>query len=158
MNKPIKLLVICNKQRVMQEKGENFITVRARINGPVKKVWELWTGPDHILQWNHASDDWHTTLAKNDLRPGGRFMSRMEAKDGSSGFDFSGVYRKVVPNKQIDYTIDDGRNVEVDFSGENDYTIVTVTFEAENMNPAELQRTGWQAILNNFKKYCESYT
>jgi len=118
------------------------ITIEATINAPVEKVWKLWTGPEHIVKWNNASDDWHTTRAENDLRPGGKFLSRMEAKDGSFGFDFGGVYDEVITNKLISYTIGDGRKV------------ITV-FEAESQNPIEMQRGGWQAILNNFKKYAE---
>ena len=133
------------------------ITIEATINTPVEKVWKLWTGPEHIVKWNNASDDWHTTRAENDLRPGGKFLSRMEAKDGSFGFDFGGVYDEVITNKLISYTIGDGRKVKVDFISNNNETKVITVFEAESQNPIEMQRGGWQAILNNFKKYAEGF-
>jgi len=133
------------------------ITIEATINAPVEKVWKLWTGPEHIVKWNNASDDWHTTRAENDLRPGGKFLSRMEAKDGSFGFDFGGVYDEVITNKLIRYTIGDGRKVKVDFISNNNETKVITVFEAESQNPIEMQRGGWQAILNNFKKYAEGF-
>lgn len=132
------------------------ITVEATINAPVEKVWKLWTSPEHITKWNSASDDWHSPSAENDLRVGGRFTSRMEAKDGSMGFDFGGVYDEVKTNELIKYTMDDERKVSVSFSKEDGKTKVVETFEAEGTNPAEMQRDGWQAILNNFKKYAES--
>ena len=131
------------------------ITVAAFINVPVKKVWELWSNPDHIVKWNSASPDWHTPRAENDLRKGGKFSARMEAKDGSFGFDFGGVYDEVVENKAIKYTLGDGRKVEVLFAAEDDSTKITETFEAEGTNPVEMQRGGWQAILDNFKNYAE---
>jgi uncharacterized protein YndB with AHSA1/START domain len=133
-----------------------IITVRAVINAPVKKAWELWTDPKHIIRWNNASDDWHTPKAENDLRVGGKFLSRMEAKDGSWGFDFSGKYNLVDQYKQMEYTIDDGRKVQVSFVPEKNETFVTETFEAEQTHTLEIQQTGWQAILDNFKKYVES--
>jgi len=132
------------------------IRVSATIHVPVEKVWVLWTTPKHIIRWNYASDDWHTPKAENDLRVGGRFLSRMESKDGSQGFDFSGEYSRVALNKQIFYTLDDGREVKVSFDSTDNETTVTEAFEAEQMNTPELQREGWQAILNNFKKYAES--
>lgn len=133
------------------------LTVEATIKAPVSKVWKLWTEPEHIKQWNNASDDWHTPHAENDLRPGGKFVARMEAKDGSFGFDFGGEYGDVRINEYIEYTIGDGRKVEISFSGDNNETKVVETFEAENTNPLEMQQGGWQAILNNFKKYAENY-
>ncbi len=132
------------------------ITVGATINSAVEKVWKLWTDPIHIIHWNNASDDWQTTVAENDLRAGGKFFSRMEAKDGSTGFDFTGTYRKVEPNKLIEYTLDDGRNVQVSFASKGNTTTISSTFEAEQMNPVEMQRAGWQSILDNFKKYAEA--
>jgi uncharacterized protein YndB with AHSA1/START domain len=132
------------------------ITVKATINAPVEKVWTLWTDPQHITQWNNASPDWHSPRAENDLREGGRFSFRMEARDGSMGFDFNGEYSKVVPHKQISYRIEDGREVTIVFASEGPVTQVTETFEAENTHPEDLQRTGWQAILDNFKQYAES--
>jgi uncharacterized protein YndB with AHSA1/START domain len=138
------------------ETTKTKITVEATISAPVERVWKLWTSPEHITKWNNASDDWHTPRAENDLRTGGRFVSRMEAKDGSAGFDFGGVYDDVKTNHLIAYTMDDGRKVRTNFNGNNYVTEVSVNFEAEAMNPIEMQRGGWQAILNNFKKYVES--
>ncbi|MBL6446640.1 SRPBCC family protein [Fulvivirga sp. 29W222] len=132
------------------------ITVEAMVNAPVEKVWKLWTSPDDITKWNSASDDWHTPSATNDLRVGGRFTSRMEAKDGSMGFDFGGVYSEVKSYEVIKYTMDDERKVSVLFSEEDAKTKVTETFEAEDTNSVEMQRNGWQAILDNFKKYAEA--
>ncbi|MEA4985468.1 hypothetical protein SDC9_53609 [bioreactor metagenome] len=132
------------------------ITIKTTIEAPVNKVWEYWSEPRHIVCWNAASDDWHTKHAENDLRAGGRFSSRMEAKDGSMGFDFSGTYDLVVPYKEIEYTLDDNRKVKASFVTIGDKTEITQSFEAESMNSIELQRMGWQAILDNFKKYVEA--
>jgi len=140
----------------METSIKTTITVENTVNAPVEKVWELWTGAKHITKWNNASDDWHTTHAENDLRPGGSFLSRMEAKDGSFGFDFGGIYDEVNPNKLIVYTLGDGRRVKVTFSPSENKTKIVETFEAENTNSIELQKGGWQAILDNFKKYAES--
>lgn len=133
------------------------ITVEATVNAPIEKVWKLWTTPEHIMKWNNASDDWHTPTAENDLRVGGKFLSRMEAKDGSSGFDFWGIYDEVKTNERIAYTMGDDRKVEIIFKSQGNTTTVTETFEAEGENSVELQQQGWQAILNNFKTYAESY-
>lgn len=132
------------------------ITVSSKVNTPVKKVWELWTGPEHIVIWNTPSDDWHTPRAENDLRVGGQFLSRMEAKDGSFGFDFKGKYDEVVEHKRIAYTMEDGRKAVVDFHENNGKTEVTTTFDPEEENSVEMQRDGWQAISDNFKRYAES--
>ncbi len=132
-----------------------MITVEAHINAPVEKVWECYTNPDDITNWNNASPDWHTPRTENDLRVGGKFLSRMEAKDGSAGFDFWGIYDEVEVNKLIKYTMGDGRKVEVLFAGDGAQTKVVINFEAENENSVEMQRVGWQAILDNFKKYVE---
>jgi uncharacterized protein YndB with AHSA1/START domain len=132
------------------------ITVKNEINAPVEKVWQFWNAPEHITKWCAASDDWHTPRAENDVRTGGKFLSRMEAKDGSLGFDFGGVYDNVKENELIEYTMGDGRKVSVNFSNEGNNTRVVETFEAESQNPIEMQRGGWQAILDNFKKYVES--
>ncbi|MGB6152147.1 MAG: SRPBCC family protein [Pricia sp.] len=132
------------------------ITVKTDVKAPVAKVWELWTVPEHIKNGNKASDDWQTTHAENDLRAGGKFTSRMEAKDGSMGFDFGGTYDEVDAMKLISYTLDDGRKVEITFATEGDTTKITETFEAENTNSIAMQQGGWQAILNSFKKYAES--
>lgn len=132
------------------------ITIENTVNAPVEKVWKYWTGPEHITKWNSPSDDWHTPFAENDLRVGGKFLSRMEAKDGSFGFDFGGVYDEVETNKLIAYTIGDGRKVYVYFTDKGNATKVVSTFEPEGINPLEMQRGGWQAILDNFKKYVEA--
>ncbi len=133
-----------------------LITIEALVNAPVEKVWEFWTSPKHIMQWNNASDDWHTTKAENDVRVGGSFSSRMEAKDGSFGFDFGGVYDEVKPNEVLAYTLGDDRKVKIQFSQEGNQTKITETFGAEEMNPIAMQEFGWQSILNNFKKYTEA--
>ena len=140
----------------METQDKTIITVENTINAPVEKVWEYWTKPEHITKWCNASDDWHTPRAENDLRPGGSFVSRMEAKDGSMGFDFGGVYDEVRDNEYIEYTIDDGRKVKVNFSPGGDTTKVVESFEAENTNSVEMQKGGWQNILDSFKKYTET--
>jgi uncharacterized protein YndB with AHSA1/START domain len=132
------------------------ITVEATVNAPVEKVWKIWTGPEHIVKWNSGHPDWHTPKAENDLRVGGRFLSRMEAKDGSMGFDFGGVYNVVDTHKRILYTMDDGRQADTTFQTENDKTHVTTVFDAESQNPVEMQKGGWQAIMDNFKSYTET--
>jgi uncharacterized protein YndB with AHSA1/START domain len=139
----------------MQSTSNSPITIEANINAPVEKVWKLWTTPEDIIQWNAASEDWHTTRAENDLKSGGKFLSRMEAKDGSFGFDFGGTYDEVKPHNLIAYTLDDDRKVKVSFAPAGNGTKVTSIFEPEKTNPIELQRGGWQAILDNFKKYAE---
>ena len=139
----------------METTNTIMITIESLINAPVEKVWEFWTGPKHITQWNNASDDWHTPAAENDLRVGGKFLSRMEAKDGSFGFDFWGIYDKVDLYQLIEYTMGDGRKAITHFSREGDKTNVVTSFEAEGTNSVEMQKGGWQAILNNFKKYAE---
>ena len=136
--------------------AKTSVTVEATVQAPVEKVWQYWTGPEHITKWNNASDDWHTPSAENDLRVGGKFSSRMEAKDGSMGFDFGGVYDKVKTNELIANTLGDGRKMSVHFKSEGDTTKVMETFEAEDEHSIEMQRVGWQAILDNFKKYTES--
>jgi uncharacterized protein YndB with AHSA1/START domain len=136
--------------------SENRITVTAVIKLPVEKVWELWTQPQHIMNWNFASDDWQTSRAENDLRVGGKFLSHMEAKDGSFGFDFSGEYNSILPHKFIGYILDDNRSVGIIFAPKGNETEVVESFDPENVHPAELQKAGWQSILNNFKKYAES--
>ncbi len=132
------------------------ITVEALINAPIQRVWECWTGPAHIVNWNFASDDWRCPHAENDPRPGGKLNWRMEAKDGSFGFDFEGIYDEVIQHSTIKYHIIDGRKVILTFSEENGKTRVTETFDPEDINSRELQQQGWQLILNNFKKYSES--
>jgi len=132
------------------------LTVTATVKASIEKVWKFWTRPEHITQWNNASDDWHTPYVSNDLRPEGKFNYRMEAKDGSFGFDFEGIYNKVKTNEFIDYTITDGRKVHILFEAIGYTTVITESFEAEEVNSLELQQGGWQAILNNFKKYAEA--
>jgi len=132
------------------------VTVEATVNAPVEKVWKTWSEPQHIKNWCAASEDWHAPKAENDLRTGGTFSTRMEAKDGSFGFDFGGVYDNVKKNELIEYTMGDGRKVKVIFSPSGDQTKIVETFDAEATNPVEMQRGGWQAILDNFKKYTES--
>jgi uncharacterized protein YndB with AHSA1/START domain len=133
------------------------IKIEAIINSPIEKVWTLWTLPEHITQWNQADPSWHCPSASNDLKVGGKFSSRMEAKDGSFGFDFWGIYDQVVPNKLIAYTMGDGRKAEVTFTSSENKTQVITIFEAETENPVELQKGGWQSILNSFKKYAEDH-
>ncbi|MFO0764948.1 MAG: SRPBCC family protein [Patescibacteria group bacterium] len=133
-----------------------MINIEATINAPVEKVWTNYTEPEHITKWNFASDDWMCPSATNDLRVGGMLTARMEAKDGSFGFDFGGTYTEVIPNQRLAYTLGDGRKVEVNFSETDGVTTVTTAFDAETQNPEEMQRQGWQAILNNFKKHVES--
>ncbi|AGF57906.1 uncharacterized protein YndB with AHSA1/START domain [Clostridium saccharoperbutylacetonicum] len=137
----------------MSEKEK--ITIEATVNVNVKKVWEYWTEPECIKRWNTASEDWHTTIAENDLRVGGKFLSRMEAKDGSFGFDFGGVYDEVELHKLISYTLGDERKVRIIFEENGNKTEITEIFEAESENSVELQKNGWQSILDNFKKYSE---
>ena len=131
------------------------ITINALVKAPVEKVWECWTEPEHITKWAFASDDWEAPSAENDLTVGGRFVTRMQAKDGSAGFDFGGEYTEVVPHEKISYTMDDGRTCVTEFVAVEDGTQITTTFEMETENSEDMQRAGWQAILNNFKKHVE---
>lgn len=131
------------------------ITIKTTVNAPIEKVWKYWTEAEHIKKWNSASEDWHTPYAENDLRVGGKFFSRMEAKDGSFGFDFGGIYDEVKLYKVIAYTLGDGRKVKINFVDREGLTEIAETFEAESTNPIEMQQGGWQAILDNFKKYTE---
>lgn len=132
------------------------VTIEASVHAPVEKVWDMYTKPEYVTQWNHASDDWHSPRAENDLRVGGTFNYRMEAKDGSVGFDFSGTYTEVRPHEYFAYVMGDGRKVEVSFTPNGEETKVVVVFDAEGTNPVEMQRQGWQAILDNFKKVVEA--
>ena len=132
------------------------ITVQTSINAPVEKVWQYWTDPGHITKWNFASQDWHCPVASNDLRKNGKISLRMEAKDGSAGFDFEGVYSRVEKNKELTYLMAGGREVSVLFFPSEGTTIVKETFEAENIYPPENQQEGWQAILDNFKTHVEN--
>ncbi len=137
--------------------SSNFqsVTIKTTVNAPVEKVWKHWTSPEDVMQWNNASDDWHTTHSENDLRSGGSFLSRMESKDGQFGFDFGGTYEEVLDNERIVYVMSDGRKVDVRFEANANETHIIETFDAETENSIEMQRDGWQAILDNFKKYTE---
>ena len=132
------------------------ITVETLVAADPTLVWDAWNTPAHIMQWNTAQADWHTTASTVDLREGGRFSSRMEAKDGSVGFDFEGTYTRLVPQQEIEYRMGDGREVRVEFLVRPGAVLVRETFDAETENPAELQRQGWQAILDNFARYVEA--
>ena len=131
------------------------ITVETLVKGNLNAVWDAWNNPDDINQWNAASDDWHTTRSSVDLREGGTFSARMEARDGSAGFDFEGTYTRIVPQRLIEYRMEDGREVKVQFAEVQDGVLVRETFDAENENDPELQREGWQAILDNFGRHVE---
>ncbi|MBM4254251.1 MAG: activator of HSP90 ATPase [Deltaproteobacteria bacterium] len=132
------------------------VTIEASIERELQKVWNAWTSPQHITQWNFASDDWCCPSANSELKKGGRYVARMEAKDGSFGFDFEGVYEDLVAPSFIALRMGDGRLAETRFEGVGKTTKVTTVFDAEGQNPIDMQREGWQAILNNFKKYVES--
>ena len=132
------------------------ITLEATVNAPVEKVWKYWNEPKHITQWAFASPDWHAPKAENDLRLNGTFSTTMAAKDGSFSFEFGGVYTQVESHKTIEYTIRDGRKVQIYFISEGNQTKIIETFEPESQNPEEMQRGGWQAILDNFKAYTEN--
>lgn len=132
------------------------ITVNATVSANAQKAWDYYTGPEHITQWNSPSDDWHCPRAENNMKIGGKYNARMEAKDGSMGFDFEAVYDEVNPGKSFTYTMTDGRRADVAFKENNGKTDVTVTFDPENQNPPEYQKAGWQAILDNYKKYTEA--
>jgi uncharacterized protein YndB with AHSA1/START domain len=133
------------------------ISIKATIISDIKKVWDYYTLTEHITKWNFAMDTWHCPSALNNLSIGGKYLARMEAKDGSFGFDFEAIYDEILVNKKIVYTMTDGRQAIIDFNTKHNQTEIIVTFDAENENSIELQRDGWQAILNNFKKYTESH-
>jgi uncharacterized protein YndB with AHSA1/START domain len=135
----------------------DLIQVQTTIAASRELVWECYTAPEHVTQWNHASPDWHSPQAENDLRVGGRFNYRMEARDGSVGFDFTGVYEEVVPLERISYVMDDGRKVVTTFEETEGGGVVTTLFDPEHENTRELQQSGWQAILNNFKLHAEQH-
>lgn len=132
------------------------ISIEAIINSQISKVWKYWTEPDHITKWNFADPSWQCPSAENDLRVGGQYKARMEAKDGSFGFDFIAIYNEVVDHKHFSYTMEDGRKSTTTFEDLGEQTKVTTTFDAEEENPVEMQKNGWQAILNNFKSYSEA--
>ncbi len=145
-----------NVKDLAEGKTKVPITVTAEINAPVEKVWNTWTAPEHITKWCQASDDWHAPYADNDVKVGGTFKTTMAAKDGSFSFDFGGEYTEVTKNKSMSYTMGDGRTATILFGENNGKTIVKETFDAEGQNSLDMQRGGWQAILDNYKKYTES--
>lgn len=134
-----------------------MITVKTIITAPIETVWQCWIDPAHITKWNQASDDWYTPRAENDLRPGGTFCTRMEAKDGSAGFDFAGTYTAIQKHELIEYVMSDGRRVAVRFAETPEGVEVIEQFDPESENSEEVQRAGWQAILDSFKQYVESF-
>lgn len=136
--------------------SKTAITIETTVNATPERAWEVWNTPEHITQWCTPSPDWHTPSADNDLRVGGKYKARMEAKDGSFGFDFEATYDAVKPNEHFAYTIADGRKVVVDFKKEGNQTKIVQTFDPEDQNPVEFQRAGWQAILDNYKAYVEA--
>ncbi|TLS52880.1 polyketide cyclase [Paenibacillus antri] len=140
----------------METEKKVTITVETTVHTPVEEAWKYWTEPQHITKWSFASEDWHAPRAENDVRVGGSFVTRMEAKDGSFGFDFGGVYDDVRVNEHLAYTLGDGRKVTIDFIRQGDDTRIVETFEAEGTNSVEMQQAGWQAFMDNFKKYSES--
>ena len=134
----------------------NRITVKVSVKADIDKVWNCWTDPEHITNWNFATDEWCCPKVENNLRPNEKFSWRMEAKDGSVGFDFEGTYNKIAEKEWISYKMSDGRKVDIEFTQNGNEIQVSETFDAEGTNSDELQRAGWQAILGNFKKYVES--
>lgn len=132
------------------------ITISALVNAPLDKVWDKWTKPEHITKWNFAIDTWQCPTASNDLQVGGKYIARMEAKDGSFGFDFEAIYDTVIDKQELTYTMKDGRKATTIFVGNGNETSVTTVFDAESENPVDMQQQGWQAILDNFKKYAET--
>lgn len=143
-------------KEIAEDKNFKAITIEAKVNAPVDKVWKFWTEPSHVVKWNNASEDWYCPKAENDVKEGGKFSFTMAAKDGSFSFDFGGDYNKVKQNELIGFTMGDGRKVNVSFSTNGKETSILETFEAETENSMQMQKEGWQAILNNFKKYVES--
>lgn len=143
---------------ICYNKMTKIITISVAINKPVEKVWKLYTTPKDIMYWNNASDDWHTPSAVNDLKVGGKFVYRMESLDKNFSFDFNGIYTKINTNKLIEYTLGNNRKVKIEFTKnkDNNKTKILINFEAESENPIEMQKNGWQSILNNFKKYSEN--
>ncbi|GAB1396998.1 SRPBCC family protein [Saprospiraceae bacterium] len=147
---------ISNKNKHNYKMVRTSVKIDAWIASDIKKVWHCWTQPEHITKWNFASEDWYCPSASNELTVGGKYTARMEARDGSFGFDFEAIYDEIVEHNKISYTMPDGRKVTTTFEADNGATNVTTVFDAESMNPVEMQQAGWQAILNNFKKYVEA--
>jgi uncharacterized protein YndB with AHSA1/START domain len=135
---------------------KKIISITALVHNDLKKSWESYTLPQHVIQWNFASDDWQCPSASNSLSVGGKYIARMEAKDGSFGFDFEAIYDEVIIEEKLAYTMPDGRKATITFEQIENNTRVEVSFNAEMENPIEMQQDGWQAILNNFKKYTET--
>lgn len=133
-----------------------MITVQTKVQAPLDKIWSFWTVPEHITKWNSASEDWHTPYADNDLKVGGKFKYTMASKDGTMSFDFIGTYSVIQDKRTIAYTIEDGREVIIVFEEQQDGVVIRESFDPELENPKELQQQGWQAILDNFKKYVET--
>lgn len=140
----------------METSNSTKVTVETVVQAPVAKVWSYWTESDHITKWYQPSEEWHAPRAENDLRVGGEFLTRMEAKDGSMGFDYSGIYDEVKLHETIAYTLGDGRKVGIAFVDQGEATKVVEIFDPESTNPVEFQQAGWQAILNSFKRYTEA--
>ncbi len=132
------------------------ITINAQVSAEINKAWNYYTMPEHITKWNFASDDWCCPSVLNDMTIGGKYVARMEAKDGSFGFDFEAIYNEINKLKNFKYTSPDGRLIEIDFEANDNQTKLTITFDTDGENPIELQRNGWQAILNNYKNYTEN--
>ena len=143
-------------QSLIGQMEKIFIEVQVNVEASLGKVWECWNGPEHIVNWNFASDDWCAPQAAVDLKPGGQFVCRMESKDGTVGFDFKGIYDVIKPMELIEYTLEDDRTVRIEFKERENGVQLIEKFEAEHENSVELQQAGWQAILNNFKQYVES--
>lgn len=139
----------------MEFANDTKITIEVAVNTSVENAWEMWTKPEHIVNWNFASDDWQCPSATNNVSEGGNFSWRMEAKDGSVGFDFEGTYTKVIPNQLLEYDLGDGRPVTVRFEQHGNSTLIKETFQGENTNTLDQQRHGWQCILDNYKLYVE---
>jgi len=137
--------------------NKQIITIETIVNKPIDKVWDYWTNAEHITKWCFASDDWHAPSSTSDLRVGGKLSTRMEAKDGSFGFDFWGIYNDIIPNEKLSITLGDDRKWEIYFTKVENGIKIIETFEAESENPIEMQQAGWQMILNNFKKYTEHH-
>lgn len=138
------------------ENTQTAIIIETTVKAPIEKIWKYWIEPEHITRWCNASEDWHAPAAENDLRVDGKFKTTMAAKDGSVSFDFEGVYTNIQKYQAIEYTIADGRRVKITFTNQGDEIKLIETFEPESIHPLEMQREGWQAILNNFKKYTEA--
>lgn len=157
---PFSLIIIfwyLYNKNTMEAEETNAISIKAIVTAPIAKVWEFWNNPEHIKEWAFASPEWHVPNAENDLRKGGKFSTTMAAKDGSMSFDLSGTYITVEEHKLIEYVLGDGRKVKILFESDGDKTEVTETFDPEKTNPVEMQKGGWLAILNNFKRYTEEY-